>query len=264
MWFSSGLRNEKRSEPGQHRRGRGAARQQASVLPRLEVLEDRTLLLGQTYVVHVAGDPVNQLGWAVGSGRSGTLRYCIQQANQPGNAGCTIVFDPSLKGQSITLSGVELYLDNSMSIEGLGANYLAIRGGGSRVFAVCAGVQVKLSGMTIEHGDGKESVNPTLATDNGIGGGVLNYGTLTLSGCTLSGNSAASRGGGIYNGGTLTLSGSIVTQNATGGEGGGIFNDLDGQLTILCSIVKGNTPQDLYNLGSWSADSSSLSGGLLC
>jgi hypothetical protein len=55
-----------------------------------------------------------------------------------------------------------------------------------------------------------------------------------------------------------------VTKNATGGDGGGIFNDLDGELTILCSIVKGNKPQDLYNFGSWSADSSSLSDGLLC
>ena len=120
--------------------------------------------------------------------------------------------------------------------------------------------------MTIENGDGKETVNPTIATDNGFGGGVLNYGTLMLSGCTLSGNSAGSKGGGIYNDGTLTLSGSIVTRNATGGggEGGGIFNDISGQLTILSSTVKGNKPQDLYNLGSWSADSSSLSGGLLC
>jgi hypothetical protein len=165
MWFSSGLRNGKRSEPGQHRRGRGAARQQTSIRSRLEALEDRTPLSRQTYVVHVPGDPVNQFGWAVGSGTSGSLRYCIQQANQPGNAGSTIVFDPSLKGQIITLGGAELYLDNSMSIEGLGANYLAISGGGgSRAFAVSAGVQVKLSGMTIENGDGKETVNPTSAS----------------------------------------------------------------------------------------------------
>src|SRR5262245_60113993 len=70
MWFSSWLRNGKRSEPGQHRRGRGAARQRANIRSRLEALEDRTLLSGQTYVVHVAGDPVNQFGWAVGSGTS--------------------------------------------------------------------------------------------------------------------------------------------------------------------------------------------------
>jgi hypothetical protein len=234
--------------------------------PRLETLEDRPLRLGQTHVVQVPGDPVDQFGWAVGSGTSGSLRYCIQQANQPGNAGSTIVFDPRLKGQIITLSGAELYLDNSMSIQGPGANYLTIRGGGSRVFAVSAGVQVQLSGITIQNGDGRETIHSNLATDNGLGGSVLNYGTLTLSGCTLSGSCAASRGGGIYNGGTLTLRGSIVTQNATGdgGEGGGIFNALDGQLTILCSSVTGNKPQDLYNRGCWSADSSSLSGGLLC
>ncbi|HEY7428646.1 MAG TPA: hypothetical protein VH682_30730 [Gemmataceae bacterium] len=266
MWFSSWLRTGKRSELGPYRRGRGAAGQRVNSRSRLEALEDRSLRLGQTYVVHVPGDPLNPLGWAVGSGTSGSLRYCIQQANQPGNAGSTIVFDPRLKGQIITLSGAELYLDNSMAIEGLGANSLAIRGGGSRVFAVSAAVQVQLSGMTIEHGDGKETVHPAIATDNGFGGGVLNYGTLTLSSCRLRGNCAGSRGGGIYNGGTLTLRGSIVTQNATGGDGagGGIFNALDGQLTILCSSVTGNTPQDLSNRGCWSADRSSLSGGLLC
>jgi hypothetical protein len=53
-----------------------------------------------------------------------------------------------------------------------------------------------------------------------------------------------------------------VTKNSTGndGKGGGIYNDQSGELTILSSVVKANKASigaDLYNLGIWSADSSS-------
>ena len=61
-----------------------------------------------------------------------------------------------------------------------------------------------------------------------------------------------SRGGGIYNDGTMTLSGSTVTGN-TASAGGAIFNDTQGNLTILSSVVQNNTASDgadICSLGS--------------
>jgi predicted outer membrane repeat protein len=61
------------------------------------------------------------------------------------------------------------------------------------------------------------------ATD---GGGVSNFGgSLTASGCTISGNSAFS-GGGVYNGGTATatLNNCTISGNSATSVGGGVYN----------------------------------------
>jgi hypothetical protein len=78
----------------------------------------------------------------------GTLRGEIAAA-QPGD---TIVFAPGL--QTITLSGQELEINKNLTIQGPGANLLAIDGNRqSRVFQVDAGANVTISGLTIEDGD---------------------------------------------------------------------------------------------------------------
>jgi hypothetical protein len=56
----------------------------------------------------------------------------------------------------------------------------------------------------------------------GSGGGINNYGTMTLVNGTVAANSGAS-GGGIYNGGTLTVTNATITENR-GGSGDGICN----------------------------------------
>ena len=94
------------------------------------------------------------------------------------------------------------------------------------------------------------------------GGGVYNnaFSTMTLSNCTVTGNSLSTQGysygGGVYNNGTMTLSGCTVTGNSAGPagtsffEGGGIGNDNQGQLTILSSVVTGNTASTGYNIAN--------------
>ncbi len=80
------------------------------------------------------------------------------------------------------------------------------------------------------------------------GGGIDNEGTLTVAGCTISGNFAdngvgAGSGGGIYNGGTLTVTDSTVTGNSAGGNGGGIY-DAGASLTVTNSTFSGNSAGD--------------------
>ena len=52
--------------------------------------------------------------------------------------------------------------------------------------------------------------------DQQNGGGLFNLGTLTLTGCTVSGNSAGDEGGGLFNDGMLTLTDCTVSGNSAG------------------------------------------------
>jgi hypothetical protein len=180
--------------------------------PQLEALEERWALSTLTVL--------NNLDSGAGS-----LRAEIAAAK----SNDTIVFGPSLSGQTINLTSGELLIQKNLTIAGPGAGQLAISGGGaSRVFEVSSkqGLkeQVTLSGLTICNGH---------ASNFGIdGGGILNLGTLTVSGCILSGNTAGSppleggpgNGGGIYNAGTLTVRNSTLSSNQAGVYGGGIYN----------------------------------------
>ena len=114
---------------------------------------------------------------------------------------------------------------------------MTISGGGqSRVFQVDKGVTASISGVTITAGNA------------GLygGGGLENYGTTTLTDCTISGNSA-SDGGGLYNRGTATLTDCTVSGNsATGGNynpkrgsGGGLLT-FGGTTTLTNCTVSGN------------------------
>src|SRR5437588_5132991 len=81
--------------------------------PRLEVLEDLTL-------------PSTMMVMNLDDGGDGSLRQAIQQANaNPG--GDEIAFAPGMTG-TITLTGGELQVTDSLSIRGPGAGFLTISG----------------------------------------------------------------------------------------------------------------------------------------
>ena len=183
-----------------------------SFRPTLEVLEGRWVPSTLTVL--------NNLDSGAGS-----LRYEIAAANTKD----TIVFAPSLAGQTITLTSGELLINKNLTITGLGAGQLAVSGNrASGVFEVAAKTKVALSGLTIENG-----------VNSYGGGGIRNRGSLTVNGCTLSGNFAY-EGGGIFNdpGATLTVSGCTLSGNFAY-EGGGIFNR--GQATVANCTLSGNS-----------------------
>jgi predicted outer membrane repeat protein len=69
----------------------------------------------------------------------------------------------------------------------------------------------------------------------------FNQATLTISGSTVSSNSATTNGGGIYNQGTLTISTSTISGNSAGSGGGGIFNGNDVTATLSGCTISGNS-----------------------
>ena len=143
------------------RRGSRRSLSRRSVLPRLEVMEDRKLL--STFTVTSLSD-------------SGA--HSLRAGIQSGDA--TIAFAPGLHG-TITLNS-ELLINHSVTIDGPGANELSVSGNdSSRVFEIAAG-QVAISGLTITDGQ-------TVAAN---GGGILvdAGATLNLDQVVVANNSA--------------------------------------------------------------------------
>jgi predicted outer membrane repeat protein len=213
---------------------------------------------------------------------AGSLRAEIAAAHNND----TIVFASSLSGKTITLTSGELLINHNVSITGPGAGELTVSGNHtSRVFEVAKGANsVTLSGLTISNGQasvaggilnhGTLTVLGSTLSDNfaagsiyvagsGNGGGIENSGTLTVSGSTLSGNSATLGGGGIANGGKLTISNSTLSSNTSINDGGGINND--GMATISGCTLTGNSSTQysgggIINGGTLTVSNSTLSG----
>jgi hypothetical protein len=208
------------------------ARKPAAFRPRLETLEGRDV-------------PSTLLVTSPKDHGAGTLRAAIADAN-PNDV---IVLSPKLDGKTITLTSGELDITKNLTIQGPGANQLAVSGGdGSRVFEVTPNVTVTLSGLTITGGDGRAMGYISTNSVNGYGGGIYNAGALTVSDCAVSKNGGFSDsvttqvGGGIYNEGTLTISGGTVSGNSAYAFGGGIDNE--GTLTVSGAVISDNNAAD--------------------
>jgi len=90
---------------------------------------------------------------------------------------------------------------------------------------------------------GTLTVNNSTVANNStdFGGGITNAGTLTLNNSTVSGNSATIFGGGILNsGGTVTVNNSTVSGNSSANSGGGFANS-GGLLTLNNTTVSSNS-----------------------
>jgi PKD repeat protein len=172
----------------------------------------------------------------------GTLRSALTNAAN----GAVITFAPNLSGATITLSNT-LTINTNLTILTIDASALPgglhINGNDAvTVFNVASTITVSLNSLTIT--GGYSATNS--ATVYVGGGGIDNYGTLTLTNCTLSGNSATDNGGGIFNGGTLALNQCTLSGNS-GYFGGGIFNH--GLLTMNQCTLSGNSAYNAYGGG---------------
>ena len=89
------------------------------------------------------------------------------------------------------------------------------------------------------------------------GGGILNYGTLTLTRVTISGNQAqGGHGGGIFSSNILTLINSTISGNTADIDGGGIFG------CPLGTSVTSNNSTIAYNIADNDNDGEGSGGGI--
>ncbi|HEX9221662.1 MAG TPA: right-handed parallel beta-helix repeat-containing protein, partial [Gemmatimonadaceae bacterium] len=171
----------------------------------------------------------------------------------------------------------ELPINASITIRGPGPDKLAIDGNKfSTVFHVF-GVTVTISGLTIRNGVGTVDG----AVGLGFGGGIRNSGALTLTDCTISGNSADGGGAAIFNlpGKTVAIDNCTLSNNTAVaiGEydtvGGAIWNSsndlsdpslrVSGTVTVTNSTIANNSANGgagIYNEGTLVVSDTTVSG----
>ncbi|MCB1065755.1 MAG: hypothetical protein KDN20_22910 [Verrucomicrobiae bacterium] len=220
----------------------------------------------------------------------GSLRDALEKAAAETALGAehvVITFSPKLRGRTITLRSGALEATNASgaihvvaaakaregnfltAIDGIGltANYR------SRILETTAGGTLAIAGLKMMRGEAangggifnegnlflEDCVVSDCRTSPGRGangGGLYNAGgTMTLTGCRISGNVAATpasgdagSGGGIYSDGDLIVTESTICENRAGGldgvtdqggSGGGIFSET-GLVSVIGSTISSN------------------------
>ena len=191
---------------------RKAARRRRIIRPAVEAIEPRVML--STSTVTSGADA-----------GAGSLRNVLAAAS-PGD---TIDFAAAIREVDLTSAGLTLSQNVTIVNDLGTGPVTVNGGNLYTVFTVSPGVTASISGLTVTAGSGTSGggvdnngtltlTNDTVSsnTASNIGGGVYNNNsaTLTLIDDTLSGNTAGSGGGAINFGGTLTLNGCTVSGNS--------------------------------------------------
>ena len=181
----------------------------------------------------------------------------LREAIAAAGTTATILFTPSLAGQTITL-GSQLVIDKNLTIDNSdNSSRITISGGSAyRIFQVNNGKSLTLRNFNL--GNGKPA-------SSGDGGAILNEGGSVTIYDVYFYNNVATIGGAIRtNGGTITIFradffGNLST--STGGKGGAIFNDA-GTLIIHDSDFGYNQADfdggAIYNYGTLEVNGSSF------
>jgi hypothetical protein len=196
--------------------------------------QDRVLYIVDTIDDAVAADGQLSLREAL---EAANTNAAVNEAVAGSATGADLItFDVSLAGEEIDLSSPQLEITDDLVLRGpiAGEPGITIDAAYTRTFEVGADVNVLMEGLSIRGGQAAD------------GAGVFSSGDLTLTNCLVQGGYADQHGGGIYNDrGTLTLTGTTVTGNSAmhyeiePSNGGGIYND-DGVLTLTDSVVSDN------------------------
>src|SRR5262245_36243938 len=177
----------------------------------IEALEDRAV--PATFVVNSVLDVVDANDGVL------TFREAINAANANSQADL-ISFNANVFSthKTITLGGTDLMLSEAgykTTITGPAAGVTISGNNSSRIFTIDSGVTAAISDLTLSNGFSSDRWN-------GGGGGILNDGTLALTDCTVTHNTAnlvssafITYGGGILNDGTLTLTNCTVSGNTS-------------------------------------------------
>ena len=215
-------------------------------------------------------DTVNTAAGSVHNLTKGTYYDTIQGALDDADNDNTIEVADGTYDESITFPFIKKIILRSIN----GASSTIIRGddGSATVISESPEEGTILEGFTITHAsgnrgkgiyiDGNLNIKNCNISDNSSSCGVyIYYGSITISGSTISGNTysgifnnkssititgstISGNVSGIFNDeGSITISGSTISGNTTPGLGGGIRN-LSGSITITGSTISDNSADD--------------------
>ena len=198
----------------------------------------RTELLLLTLLACLVPPRVVAATWFLNAARGNDSNPCKQETAACKTIGHAIALAASNDSINIAAGtyNENLSIPVSLKLNGTNAVTTIIDGGANdhTVSILNTALVVSLNRLTIRNGAGLS------------GAGIINWGKLTLSSSTVSGNSLFSEssvvGAGVYNLGTLTVSNSTISGNGTTANysyGGGIYSS--GTLIINNSTVSGNS-----------------------
>ncbi len=192
------------------------------------------------------------------SANSCSLRAAIMQANKISGPGATIILPAGIYTliRPATVADGDDNGDLNLTTPATGDPVITISGAGAattvidanqidRVLTVDPNRIANISGVTVRNGSMPNHLS---------GGGIYNGGKLTISHCTISGNTAG-RGAGIYNEATIDVSQSTISGNAATYAGGGIFGESPDNGTSVSNSTTNVTNSTI------SSNSASFDGG---
>ena len=228
-------------------RNRRLARKQATKL-NFEALEPKHMLAAVT--VGNATDDFNAPNtssitalMANDGGDGISLREAIAATNNTSGED-TITFANSLMGETITLGGSQLVINDSVTIQGLGADQLTISGNDdSRIFSFGSvdAATYTIADITLTDGEVARGDEPSPQTGGAIA--LNNPGDTLIIQRSLISDSAANGGGAIVigNGAELRISDSALVNNEANFSGSAILTGGNVDVEIVNSTISGNT-----------------------
>ena len=200
-----------------------------------------TALIGMTLLVALCPAASAVTTWYVNGANGSDGNNCRSAATA-----CEtikgVLSKPPVSGDSIRIAPAvyseNLTINSNLKLIGASARTTIIDGGHIRVISIGTSAHVTLANLTIRNGSAAS------------GGGILNFGSLTLSSSAITGNFAGSgtsaAGGGISSSGTLTVNNSTFSGNTVSADpvrgvaaGGAIY--ATGPLVMNNSTVSGNS-----------------------
>lgn len=253
-----------------------------------------------TQVTTLGDDDIGSLRWCINHARSGSIITFNEQVrgtimlisddiavNKPltirGPGANVLAVSSTLDTGRNSDPGIHVFSDTTLTISGLsfknsqflGKSFITNQGtlrlinvtlsgnratfGSSIISNTCEGCILSLIDSTLSGNSVINNVEGSIS-----GGGIYNFGTMTVINSTLSDNSVLNGdGGAIANDGTMTMTNSTLSDNfVLNGNGGAIVND--GTMTMTNSTLSGNSATDsgggIYNYdGTMTVTNSTLS-----
>ncbi len=216
-------------------------------------------LSGDTFSNNLAGSSGG--GGAVAyEGKSLSIDNCTFSSNSSTYDGGAVYFDDALDGGPLTLSVTKSTFSGNTAVDTGGGIYIDTTGSQVLTLTVTKSTFTGNTatndaggGIALEYGNGTAVVSFTnskftsnAAYDSGGGAYLDDIRSLSVSGCTFTGNrSDADSGGGIYaavnGGGSTSITKSTFTGNYASDSGGAVFTDATTILTITYSTFADNT-----------------------